>query len=185
MHWLNEPAEWSGDAASLTVEVQPDTDFWRHTHYGFVRDTGHFAWAGTLDGDGELRVRFAGAWRSQYDQAGLMLRVDAETWIKAGIELAEGREWLSVVVTHGRSDWSRQAAPAPATADGWWELRARRSGDAVAIERLGATGEAEEMRLAYMPADARVQAGVMCAAPDGPGFTARFADVAVSPAPSR
>ena len=43
MRWLNEPREWSGDASDLTVAVEPETDFWRVTHYGFTRDNGHFA----------------------------------------------------------------------------------------------------------------------------------------------
>ena len=48
MSWLNEPSDWSGDAADLTVAVEPDTDFWRMTHYGFTRDSGHFLDTGAL-----------------------------------------------------------------------------------------------------------------------------------------
>ena len=165
MRWLNEPARWSGDLDELTVEVEPGTDFWRTTHYGFVRDSGHFAYA---EMDGEASVRFRGDWAAQYDQAGLMLRVDAETWIKAGIERVDGRDWLSVVVTRGLSDWSQQPAPAP-DADGWWSIRAVRDGDAVQL----LAGD-QPIRLAPLTPDATVLAGPMCAAPEGPGFTARF-----------
>ena len=45
MRWLNEPASWSGSLDALTVQCEPGTDFWRTTHYGFVRDSGHFAYA--------------------------------------------------------------------------------------------------------------------------------------------
>ena len=38
-----------------------------------------------------MALRFRGDFAAQYDQAGLMLRVDAEHWIKAGIEFADGR----------------------------------------------------------------------------------------------
>ena len=48
MRWLNEPSVWSGDASDLTVAVEPETDFWRTTHYGFVRDNGHFAHTGVM-----------------------------------------------------------------------------------------------------------------------------------------
>ena len=129
MEWLNEPGRWSGSLDDLTVECEPGTDFWRTTHYGFVRDSGHFAYSPFED---EAAVRFRGDFAAQYDQAGLMLRVDAEHWIKAGIELADGRAWLSVVVTRGVSDWSQQPAPAP-DADGWWTVRAVRGGDAVQV----------------------------------------------------
>lgn len=162
MSWLNEPAVWSGDASSdLTVAVEPETDFWRVTHYGFTRDSGHF-----LD-TGALGLRFRGDFAHQYDQAGLMLRLDNEHWIKAGLEL-DGALWLSVVVTNGVSDWSQQPAPPPDD-DGWWSIRAERSGDAVQI----LCGD-QPVRLAPFPPDGVLQSGPMCAAPKGPGFTATF-----------
>jgi regulation of enolase protein 1 (concanavalin A-like superfamily) len=160
MKWLNEPRVWSGDASDLTVAVEPDTDFWRTTHYGFVRDSGHFA------DTGALALRFRGDFAEQYDQAGLMLRIDEAHWIKAGLEL-DGRLWLSVVVTNGASDWSQQPAPEP-DADGWYDIRAVREGDAVQI----LSGD-QPVRLAPLPEGA-LQSGPMCAAPKGPGFTARF-----------
>ena len=160
MLWLNEPAVWSGDASDLTVAVEPETDFWRTTHYGFVRDNGHFAHTGAM------AVRFRGDFAAQYDQAGLMLRIDAEHWIKAGLEL-DGRLWLSVVVTNGVSDWSQQPAPEP-DADGWWSIRAVREGDAVQL----LCGD-QPIRLAPLP-EGDLLSGPMCAAPKGPGFTARF-----------
>jgi uncharacterized protein len=165
MRWLNEPARWSGDLDALTVEAEHGTDFWRTTHYGFVRDSGHFAYESLAR---EITVRFRADFAAQYDQAGLMLRVDAETWIKAGLELADGREWLSVVVTRGLSDWSQQPAPPP-DGDGWRSIRAVRDGDAVQL----LYGD-QPVRLAPLPPDATVLAGPMCAAPEGPGFTARF-----------
>jgi regulation of enolase protein 1 (concanavalin A-like superfamily) len=168
MSWLNEPAEWSRAGGELSVGVEPGTDFWRTTHYGFVRDSGHFAYAELT---GEASVRFRGEWAAQYDQAGLMLRVDAETWVKAGIERVDGRDWLSVVVTRGLSDWSQQPAPPP-DADGFHTIRAIRSGDSVQL----LAGD-QPIRLAPLPPDVPVLAGAMCAAPEGPGFTAHFTDL--------
>ena len=161
MRWLNEPREWSGDASDLTVVAEHDTDFWRTTHYGFVHDSGHFA------DTGQLALRFKGDFSDQYDQAGLMLRIDAEHWIKCGLEL-DGRLWLSVVVTNGVSDWSQQPAPEP-DADGWWQISAVREGDSVQIS----CGD-QPVRLAPFPAEGELLSGPMCAAPKGPGFTARF-----------
>jgi regulation of enolase protein 1 (concanavalin A-like superfamily) len=161
MKWLNEPTVWSGDASDLIVAVEPETDFWRTTHYGFIRDSGHFA------DTGQLGVRFKADFADQYDQAGLMLRIDAEHWIKAGLEL-DGQLWLSVVVTNGVSDWSQQPAPAP-DADGFYEIRAVREGDSVQI----LAGD-QPVRLAPFPETGELQSGPMCAAPKGPGFSARF-----------
>jgi hypothetical protein len=71
-----------------------------------------------------------------------------------------------VVVTRGLSDWSQQPAPAP-DLDGWWTVRAVRDHDSVQL--LCAD---EPIRLA--PLAGSVVAGPMCAAPEGPGFTALF-----------
>ena len=161
MRWLNEPSVWSGDASDLTATAEPETDFWRTTHDGFLRDSGHFA------DTGQIGVRFRGDFATQYDQAGLMLRIDAEHWIKAGLEL-DGQLWLSVVVTNGVSDWSRQPAPPP-DADGWYDIRAVREGDCVQI----LFGD-QPVRLAPFPDAGELMSGPMCAAPEGPGFTARF-----------
>jgi len=42
MQWLNEPTQWTDSGDRLIVKTSPKTDFWRITHYGFIRDTGHF-----------------------------------------------------------------------------------------------------------------------------------------------
>ena len=158
MRWLNEPSEWSGDASDLTVAVEPETDFWRVTHYGFTRDSGHF-----LD-TGALGVRFRGDFAHQYDQAGLMLRLDEpSTGSRPGLEL-DGELWLSVVVTNGVSDWSQQPAPPP-DADGWWSIRAERSGDAVQI----LCGD-QPVRLAPFPPERRPAVRPDVRRTEGPGL---------------
>jgi len=35
--WFNEPKQWGAD----TITTDADTDFWRTTHYGYDRDSGH------------------------------------------------------------------------------------------------------------------------------------------------
>ncbi len=37
------------------------------------------------------KVTFSGNYTNEYDQAGLMVLVDEEHWIKTGIEFTEGR----------------------------------------------------------------------------------------------
>ena len=41
--WLNEPQAWSLEEGTLAVVTDAGTDFWRETHYGFTRDSGHFS----------------------------------------------------------------------------------------------------------------------------------------------
>jgi regulation of enolase protein 1 (concanavalin A-like superfamily) len=42
MRWLDEPAQRSSSNDRIIVNTSPKTDFWRVTHYGFIRDNGHF-----------------------------------------------------------------------------------------------------------------------------------------------
>ena len=96
MHWYNEPAVWAANDATLTVTADPGTDFWRKTHYGFIRDNGHFYYQ-EVAGDFRCEVKVSGGYAALYDQAGLMVRLDAETWLKCGIEFVEGVQYVSAV----------------------------------------------------------------------------------------
>jgi regulation of enolase protein 1 (concanavalin A-like superfamily) len=171
--WLNPPGHWAPYDDALDITTEPDTDFWATTHYGFVRDTGH-ALLRPVPGSFRLRVTFSGDYREQYDQAGLLLRLDEKNWIKTGIEYVDGHQQLSAVVTRDVSDWSvvplAQVTDRPSAVT----VEMRREGDTVTI-RYG-FGDTPEtlLRLAYFPPEAAAQAGPMCASPDGKGFTARF-----------
>src|ERR1700723_2791293 len=103
--WLNPPSHWQHVEGALIVTTDDRTDFWRKTEYGFIRDNGHFAY-GTVADDFSVEVTFTGKYRTLYDQAGLMIRLDAERWIKTGIEFVDESMNFSTVVTQGTSDWS-------------------------------------------------------------------------------
>lgn len=176
--WLNPPPRWSGDADALELETGAATDFWRDTFYGFFRDSGH-AWLAPVEGDFTLSVRFRGAYQALYDQAGLMLRRDAESWIKTGIEYTDGAMHFSTVVTGPRSDWSviplPQATPATEVA-----ARLTRHGDAVRVQYALDGGPWRMARLAPFPAGAAA-AGLMACSPERAGFRARFEALAIGP----
>ncbi len=168
--WVNEPASWTVDGDTLTITTDPDTDFWRTTHYGYVRDTGHVLGLDTA-GDLTLTATFRGEYRDQYDQAGIALRVDERNWIKSGIELVDGRQQVSAVVTRDFSDWSVAPVDDPETVT----ITAVRTGDAVTISYgLDGAAAATLLRVAYLPPGVPVRAGVMAASPTGRGFTTTF-----------
>jgi uncharacterized protein len=179
MEWLNEPPEWRDEGNVLSVVTGDRTDFWRTTHYGFVRDDGHGRLS-PVPGDFAAVVAFRGEYETLYDQAGMLLRLDAANWIKAGVEFVAGRRMLSVVVTREFSDWS--TTPVPVQADWLW-LRLTRIGTAVHVHWAEAEDEAafRMLRLAYFPqGPARV--GPMCCSPQRAGFRAQFRGFRVGPA---
>jgi len=176
MAWLNEPASWQRTGDVLTVSVDPSTDFWRETGYGYIRDSGH-VYGEVLGGDLDVSVRMRCTLGTQYDQAGVMLRADERTWLKTGVEFFEGRPRLSTVLTLGRSSWMVTDLP-----EGTDEivLRVSRRGDAVEVRYVIEDGPAELAALVFMPPGREVLAGVMAAAPEGPGFRVTFHDLRIT-----
>ncbi len=85
-HWINEPAEWRRDSDGLTVVTNKHTDFWRHTWYGFERFSGHL-YAAEVAGDFTLQAKICADFTTLYDQAGLMMMADEQTWLKAELSL--------------------------------------------------------------------------------------------------
>ena len=126
---VQRAAVWAADGDTITVTAEPDTDFWRKTHYGFIRDNGHFYYQ-EVAGDFRCEVKVSGGYAALYDQAGLMVRLDDETWLKCGIEFVEGVRYVSAVVTRDFSDWSVVALPGSPAA--LW-LRVVRTGPAIEI----------------------------------------------------
>ena len=59
MQWLNEPAGWQRTNDVLRVSVDPGTDFWRATGYGYIHDNGH-VYGEVLPGDLDVSVRLRG-----------------------------------------------------------------------------------------------------------------------------
>ena len=178
--WLNEPPRAALENDELVVTTGRETDFWRTTSYDFVHDDGHFLGL-PLEGDAAVEVTFRCDFEAAFDQAGLMLRADAEHWIKTGVELSDGIFYAGAVVTVGRSDWS--VSPLPDAVRGQWlTFRASRAGDAVTIRyRVGDEAGWRFLRLAYFPPELAVSAGPMCCSPTRAGLSVRFRPARVGP----
>jgi hypothetical protein len=177
--WLNEPATRVDDAGHLHVTADQGSDFWQVTSYGFRRDSGH-ALLYPLAPDEAIEVAFLADFTHLYDQAGVFLRVDDVTWIKAGIEHTDGVPHLSAVVTRGLSDWSTFPVPdwfgRPVT------IRLSRSGDAVTVRGRVEAEPWVMIRLAPLDPAAVATAGPFCAAPERAGLTVRFTRTRLGPA---
>ncbi|MDA4845882.1 DUF1349 domain-containing protein [Hoeflea poritis] len=169
--WLNPPPKWSLERNALTLETGDKTDFWRHTHYGFVRDDGHF-WHVPAPSSFTATVTFAGKYETLYDQAGLMLRVDPDNWIKLGIEHSDGMTNFSIVVTRGRSDWSVIARP---LISGPQTVRLTVKNNAALAHFKNENGW-QLMRVADFPAFDKAHIGPMACSPERSGFEASFSE---------
>ncbi len=173
MVWMNEPESEKRSADRLVVRSRSKTDFWRKTFYGYITDNGHFFYL-AVSGDFTFQACVNGQYAALYDQAGLMVRLDAENWMKCGTEFFDGRRHASVVFTRDFSDWSTMPDLSDKAAI-WW--RAVRKKDS--IETLcSVDGKSfTSVRQGYFVPVAKVRVGIMCAAPEGPGFEASFSDL--------
>src|SRR5215475_10851455 len=106
-----------------------------------------------------------------------MLRADAQTWLKTGLEFFEGRPRLSTVLTMGWSSWMVADLP-PGTDE--VTLRMSRRGDAVEVRYAAGDGAAELAALVFMPPGREMLAGIVCAAPEGTGFSVAFHDLRIA-----
>lgn len=175
MNWFNEPSDWKIADGRLTMSVTPKSDYWRISHYGFTVDDAPFYYA-EYGGEFEAKVKVAGDYKVRFDQAGLMIRIDHENYIKTGIEFVDGRYNLSTVVTHHTSDWSVIALDKPVK-ELW--IKAVRRRDAIEIFYSFDDREYTLMRNAWMEANRPVKIGMMAACPDGDGFEVTFSDFTV------
>jgi len=159
----------------LAVTAGAKTDFWRTTHYGFVRDNGHLRFQ-RWEGDFVAEVTVAGDYREQYDQAGLMVRLDERVWLKCGVEFVDGVQQASAVITRDHSDWS--VAPLPGNPRSL-RLRVERTGPDIEVRYAFDGRRFELLRLARLTGAPTLLLGPMCAAPEGAGFRATFEGFAI------
>lgn len=177
--WLNPPPFFSEGKKLLTVRTGWKTDFWQNTFYGFKRDNGHFYHRNVV-GDFSAEVTIVGKFSELYDQAGLMIRCDAQHWLKCGVEYSDGRPQFSTVVTNAMSDWSLSPLP---TSNADVSIRVTRHIEAIRVQLYNVTlNHWVLVRLAYLPMTTACQVGMMCCTPERDGLEVEFRNFKLGPA---
>lgn len=181
--WHNPPPEHGEADGGLTLRTGKDTDYWNNTFYGFKHDNGHFR-ATQVGGDFSMEISFVADYRTLYDQAGAMVWVDGENWLKCGIEFTDGALHFSVVVTReDQSDWS--VMPYDGSTDQPVTLRVTRHAEALRVQVQGREGDWRLVRLCFLPMPDVVEAGPMACSPTSEGLDVRFSRIAIGEAISR
>ncbi len=105
--WINEPRTHEVTVRFVRIVTDPQTDLWQRSFYGFRNDNApglllEYAENFTFT----VRVRFS--YRRQFDQCGLLIYHDSDSWFKASVEYenADFSRLGSVVTNHGHSDWA-------------------------------------------------------------------------------
>ena len=176
--WLNPPVRCRREDGGLRVQSAQGSDFWRQTHYRFIRHSGH-ALLRSFEPESSIEVGFLADFTQLYDQAGLLVYADEQAWVKAGVEMSDGAPQVGAVVTRETSDWS--CAPVPTWVGREVRIRASWAGDALTIRARVEREPWQLVRLAYFGAGAVVRAGLYCASPEREGLSVLFTDVVNGP----
>lgn len=170
--WLNEPeSRISGDR--IEILTSPGTDFWQRTHYGFQRDNGHCFLTGISE-DFSLSVRTVYHPQKQYDQCGLIVRIDNENWLKTSTEFeTPNHSRLGSVVTNtGWSDWATidlEGSPKE------MHYRIQSRGRDFLIEYSPDGTVWKQLRIAHLhKTDGKILAGIYACSPMDSRFPAEF-----------
>ena len=177
--WLNEPHN-EVRLGRLHLETAPDTDFWQRTHYGFRRDNGH-ALLTPVTEDFSVTVRTVARPRLQYDQCGLLVRLDADNWIKTSTEYeTPTHSRLGSVVTNlGFSDWATIDLVDP-TDTLWYRIQSR--GNDFLLEYSPDGSRWNQLRIAHLHGSfATLQVGIYACSPMNGSFEAEFDHYVVGP----
>jgi regulation of enolase protein 1 (concanavalin A-like superfamily) len=171
-YWLNEPTSYRlGNG--LEIHTDEKTDFWQNTHYGFRRDNGHCLLI-KQSGDFSAMTHVEFRPKEQYDQCGLIVRVDEENWIKVSTEYENDTvsRLGSVVTNLGYSDWATQDVPS--THREMWYRISKRGSDFL-IESSFDGQDWLQMRIAHLHrTQAQLGVGLYACSPVGKAFWCRF-----------
>ncbi len=90
MQWFNEPEQWGieNDTLSMEVTLKPII-IGAYPITGLRLMMPPFLYT-LRGGEFEVKVKISGDYKTRFDQSGLMLRIDQENYIKAGIEFVDG-----------------------------------------------------------------------------------------------
>jgi len=176
LHWFCEPPSWAIDqeTSRLRIATASESDFWQRTHYGFQADNGHFLYA---EFEGDFTIETWGVLRlvHQYDQAGLMVRLSQDCWIKTSVEYEpdEPNKLGAVVTNAGYSDWSTQDVPDHLQEIGF---RITRQGTTYKIEAAQRKDDWVQIRLCHLAEDQGqpIPAGLYACSPKEGGFQPEF-----------
>lgn len=181
LSWHCTPSHWLIDREKRVLSLLPDapTDFWQRTHSGRSADDGHFLHM-EVKGDFVMTTQVRFDPLHSYDQAGLMVRVSPECWLKTSVEFEPGsNSALGAVVTNfGYADWSTQ--PYPTGAGEVW-LRVRREGDDYIVDSSQDGHAWTQIRMAHLHQGCgqAVSCGLYACCPIGAGFIAEFSKLVI------
>ena len=177
MVWTRPPQNAVVEADRVEIVTEPHTDLWQRTYYHFRNDNAPVLQMETEEEYFSFVVRTQFAFRRRFDQAGIVMYLDSENWIKASLENEDDKICrLGAVVTNlGYSDWSSTDVDAPVSSM-WFRLSRR--GDDFCAECSADGIQFHQMRICHMfRLPKKIRFGIYACSPEDSSFRAVFTDM--------
>lgn len=187
MDFLKQPFYWTRKAKNVKIEknkveilIEPQTDLWQKTYYGFQNDTAPVLQVKTKEKYFSFIVKTEFESKHRFDQCGIALYLNSENWIKASIEY-ENEQYQrigSVVTNHGYSDWATTDISAKIK-QMWYRLSRRESDYCIECSTDGVAFQ--QMRICHLWEGAKdISFGIYACSPENSSFLATFTQMQIT-----
>ena len=179
LEWINKPKQYTVEDGKIEIMTEPGTDLWQRTYYHFRNDNAPMLQMETEDSTFSFTVKASFASKNNFDQAGIVMYLDSENWLKASVEYGdEKKAFLGAVVTNnGYSDWS--TTQISATINTMW-FRLSRRGEDFCVETSSNGNNYEQIRICHVgKATQAIRFGVYACSPEDGTFKAQFTEFEV------
>lgn len=178
LKWFVQPDSFqtaARDGQGLFLKTNPKTDFWQRTYEKpiILKDDGHLLYMPINQKNIVMETSFEIDAKNKADHAGLMVRLDKDNWVKAGVETVDGKQTLGVVTTNVYSDWSIHSWPSNKLTIRIYKI----SNDfVVEVQDPENPSEWNIIRILHLhiEEDAEVMMGLMACSPEKAGASAYF-----------
>ena len=165
----------------IEITTRPETDLWQRTFADFSCDNAPVLQTVIAEKCFVFTVKAAFEGRERYDQCGIVVHPDSDTWLKASIEREDDRisHLGSVVTNHGYSDWACTAVDA-SEKEMWYRLT--RKGSDFLLETSRDGEHFDILRMCHMwNCGEEIPFGVYACSPGASSFTAVFSQLDMHP----
>jgi len=174
MQWLRAPKQFTVTEDCVEMITEPRTDLWQRTYYHFRNDNAPVLQLTTAEKFFSFVVKADFDTKCRYDQAGVVMYLDSDNWLKASMEYENDRiqRLGSVVTNNGYSDWS--SVDVDASIKSMWFRLSRREDD-FCIENSVDGVTFKQMRICHMfNAREDIRFGVYACSAEDSSFRAVF-----------
>lgn len=177
MEWLRAPKQYTVTEDCVEMITEPHTDLWQRTYYHFRNDNAPVLQLRTKEKYFSFIVKTTFDTSVRYDQAGIVLYLDSDNWLKASVEYENNQiqRLGSVVTNHGYSDWS--SIDVDSSIKTMWFRLSRREDD-FCIENAVDGEHFKQMRICHLfQAKDEIRFGVYACSAEDSSFRAVFTDM--------